>query len=254
MPHSTTCPLGSTTSTIDTSLTVPTSTSATITVTEPLPYWLVNVPRSEWPAECPDFLLNTTDKNKSILSVPDEEYKIDNWDRVKEIVTSNQIDRFQRVPSHLRKYLEWSVGIKKEYGSFVDYVVKERLGWGGEGGVVPKSTTPFENADDLKILYNDWPYGVEKGIVHLVVWTKFALEDDPATGDMTAESRQQIEDYVQKTFCSRVSAENVRWFKNWSSLKSVKAVEHFHVMLNQPDEAFLKEVTNGDVPLVENMQ
>lgn len=66
-------------------------------------------------------------------------------------------------------------------------------------------------ADDLKILYNDWPYGVEKGIVHLVVWTKFALEDDPETGDMTAKSRQEIDDYVQKTFCSRVSPENVGW-------------------------------------------
>ena len=32
----------------------------------------------------------------------------------------------------------------------------------------------------MRILYNDWPYGLVDGIVHLVVWTKFDLEDDPA--------------------------------------------------------------------------
>jgi hypothetical protein len=33
----------------------------------------------------------------------------------------------------------------------------------------------------------------------------------------------------------------------------VKAVEHFHVMLYKPDQAFLKEITNGDVPIVETV-
>ena len=39
------------------------------------------------------------------------------------------------------------------------------------------------------------------------------------------------------------------WFKNWASLKSIHAVEHFHVMLFDPDPEFIKEVTNGDRPL-----
>lgn len=64
-------------------------------------------------------------------------------------------------------------------------------------------------ADDLKILYNDWPYGVEKGIVHLVVWTKFELDEDPVTGDLTDAMRKQIDDFVRKTFCSRVPPERV---------------------------------------------
>lgn len=41
------------------------------------------------------------------------------------------------------------------------------------------------------------------------------------------------------------------WFRNWRSLKSVRAVEHFHVMLYDPDPAFVKEITKGDVPLCE---
>lgn len=41
----------------------------------------------------------------------------------------------------------------------------------------------------------------------------------------------------------------VIWFKNWKSLKSVQAVEHFHVMLFDPDDGFVQRITGGDVPL-----
>ena len=43
---------------------------------------------------------------------------------------TNRIDRFQRVPSDLRRYLEYTAQIKAEYGSVMRFVVKERLGWG----------------------------------------------------------------------------------------------------------------------------
>lgn len=106
---------------------------------------------------------------------------------------------------------------------------------------------------DIKILYNDWPYGIDTDIVHLVVWVKFELEDDAMTGDLTTKQRQQIDEYVDKTFCSRVQPENVIWFRNWASLKSISAVEHFHVMLNHPPKAFLDEITQGDMPMMEKL-
>jgi hypothetical protein len=85
--------------------------------------------------------------------------------------------------------------------------------------------------------------------VHLVIWTKFELEDDPVTGRSTKESQEEIEAYVQKTFALKVK--ELVWFKNWKSLKSVHAVEHFHVMLYKPDAEFLREITNGDVAMTE---
>lgn len=45
----------------------------------------------------------------------------------------------------------------------------------------------------------------------------------------------------------------VIWFKNWRSLKSIHAVEHFHVMLYDPDADFVREITDGDVPLSEKV-
>lgn len=120
---------------------------------------------------------------------------------------------------------------------------------------------------DIKILYNDWPYGIDERIVHLVVWTKFDLPDDPDTKELTTAMRQDIDAYVDRTFRQAVPEENVSqiaiadshelpltkvkviWFKNWKALKSIHSVEHFHVMLFDPDPAFVKEVTHGDVPL-----
>lgn len=130
--------------------------------------------------------------------------------------------------------------------------------------------------DDIKIIYNDWPYGIDKSIVHLCVWTKFPLdvdEEDP-NGDLTPEMRAKIDAYVEKTFGSRVPAENVSysalvpklrllfplrvvglltawkiiWFKNWAKLKSIHSMEHFHVMMKDPDVEFVREITKGDSP------
>ncbi|KAJ5232139.1 hypothetical protein N7468_005095 [Penicillium chermesinum] len=134
------------------------------------------------------------------------------------------------------------------------FILKERLGWAdGENAVLKPRGAPFEFDEDIRILYNDWPYGVDTDIIHLVVWTKFELPDDPATGMLTAEAHQAIEQYVQRTFGSRMAAEDLVWFKNWKSLKSVQAVEHFHVMLHQPDMEFVKEITGGDVPLIDQV-
>ncbi len=111
---------------------------------------------------------------------------------------------------------------------------------------------------DITILYNDWPYGIDPKIKHLVVWTKFELETAPVSssdpvGDLTPEARQAINDFVDRTFVSVCGRDNVIWFKNWSSLKSIHAVEHFHVMLCDPDEDFVRDITHEDIPLAEKV-
>lgn len=51
-----------------------------------LPYWLVNVPRKDWPSECPPYLIDLSDKDKVILATRDEDYRDLTWNEVKEVV------------------------------------------------------------------------------------------------------------------------------------------------------------------------
>lgn len=121
---------------------------------------------------------------------------------------------FHRVPSDLRKYRQYTHKLIKEYGSILNFIVRERLHWPD----LKQKGAPFEYPEDIKILYNDWPYGVDDKIIHLVIWTKFILEEDPVTGDLTIKARKEIDDFVNKTFRSRVKPENVRIHSKTSAL------------------------------------
>jgi len=174
--------------------------------TSTLPYWQINVPASQRKEQCPEYLADLKDKDIGILSTPDNEYHVLTWPEVQKIISDNRIDFFQRVPSDLRRYLEYNFMLKKQYGSVMNFVLSKRLQWTEP---ITAAGKPFEKDQDLKILWNDWPYGIDLKIVHLVVWTKFELEDDEKTGDLTEEARAEIEGWVGRTFGDRLGRENV---------------------------------------------
>lgn len=72
--------------------------------------------------------------------------------------------------------------------------------------------------DDIKILLNDWPYGIDPKIVHLVVWVKFDLAEDPGTGDLTPEAREQINHFVNTTFRDIKNPDHVSHYKHALSM------------------------------------
>ena len=51
------------------------------------PYWVVNLPREQWPETCPDFLLHADARDRKILSTHDEDYTIRSWAEVKDIAS-----------------------------------------------------------------------------------------------------------------------------------------------------------------------
>jgi hypothetical protein len=171
-----------------------------------LPYWLVNVPVNERPDSCPAYLQNLSKKDIEIISTPDSQYHVLTWPEVREIIAANRLDLFQRVPSELRRYLAYNWEIKQQYGSVMQFVLSKKLGWQHP---VKAEGPPFKSATDLKVKWNDWPYGIDEKIVHLVVWTKFDLEEDPVTGDLTDTARKEINDYVKRKFSNKVKEENV---------------------------------------------
>ncbi|KAK5989125.1 N-acetylglucosamine-induced protein 1 [Cladobotryum mycophilum] len=164
-----------------------------------------------------------TDINKWVLSQTDEEYVSHDWENLKEIIESNDLSILKRKPSDLRRYIKWSTETKAQYG-----------------------TAP----SDYKILLNDWPYGLAPGITHIVVWSRTLIPTESVVGDLTPESRVLIEDFVKKHFVDTLGPngkDQVLWFKNWVSLQSVRALEHFHVLVRDVDDDTLERWT-GERP------
>lgn len=172
-----------------------------------VPFWHVNVPEAQRTASCPDFLARLSDKDRRIIATPDADYRIQSWNDVRQVVRDNRLELFQRVPSELRRYKAFTWRLARDYGSVPEFILRQRLGW--ETPVRPRGNRPFQCADDFKILYNDWPYGIDPRIVHLVVWTKFPLEEDPQTEDLTDEARRQIGEFMEDTFFKDVSESQV---------------------------------------------
>ncbi|PHH53355.1 N-acetylglucosamine-induced protein 1 [Ceratocystis fimbriata CBS 114723] len=217
---------------------------------DPTAWWNMNIPTTEHTVAVPIDLAGCSERDAALIGADESGYAPLSWEQCRAIVAANDLEAFSRSPLELRRYRRAMYALAATHGSVASFLANERIGW-GEGEIKPHGTIPFETPEDYKIVYNDWPYGLDPRIVHLVVWTKFQLVEDPATGRLTALSAKQIDDFVGRTFRSRVPAENVIWFKNWSAIKSVQALEHFHVLMFEPDTDFIREITNGDRPLCE---
>lgn len=85
--------------------------------------------------------------------------------------------------------------------------------------------------------------------MHIVCWTKAPIATQPDSipaGDLTPESREIIDSYINRTFKQHLGKENVLWFKNWASIQSVRSVEHIHVLVRGASEEFLKSVIGAE--------
>lgn len=147
--------------------------------------------------------------------------------------------------------MQWTRETKAEYGSMTQYILINRLpkSW-GQPPFTPASPTPLADASDYKVLLNDWPYGLEPNITHIVVWTRTLIPTDSETGDLTATSRAQVEDFVKSYFVDTLGPGGegrVLWFKNWVALQSVRSLEHFHVLVRDVDDDTLERWT-GERP------
>ena len=96
-----------------------------------LPFWNVNVPDHLQTEECPPYLQYalSNPKDQEILATPDRNYHRQTWPEVCQIIKDNRLDLFQRVPSDLRRYREYNAKTVEQWGSVMEFVVKERLGW-----------------------------------------------------------------------------------------------------------------------------
>lgn len=200
------------------------------------------------PRENPPFALTAIDWHQLTLS--DAEFTPHSWVNLHHLISTNQLDELKRWPSSLRAYLAWTAHVKEKYGSVMVYLLQQRLFWDpieDETGALRfdvRSTTPFMECEDYKILRNDWSYAFDSGIRHIVVWLKQRLPVD-AEGALNEEGRRLVNDFVDKKFRRKAGEETegskIIWFKNTTNLQSVRSIEHLHVLVRDVNEEVLKQ-------------
>ncbi|ESA43306.1 hypothetical protein GE21DRAFT_4516 [Neurospora crassa] len=185
--------------------------------------------------------------DKWVLSQTDEQFKYHSWAELRVLIQNNDLSVLKRKPSDLRRYMKWTAETKASYGSMTNYLLAHRLPktW-GVPPFTPVSDVPFAEPSDYCVLLNDWPYGFEPGITHMVVWTRTPIAVDDDKGDMTPESRKIVGDFVKQYFVDRLGPGGegkVLYFKNWVALQSVRALEHVHVLVKDVDPVLIGEWT-----------
>ncbi|KAI5953375.1 hypothetical protein KGF54_002747 [Candida jiufengensis] len=180
------------------------------------------------------------------------------WLEIKQIVNQNALELFARNEKQTEQYHIFKQNLKDSNTSINDHILNCELHW-KESDIrfqefsVPKQYSIkhpqdliFFNDSDIKILPNKFPYYFENGIMHLCIWSKLIIPNDPHSevGDISELTKKIIDRYLEKTFIENgVKPEDMVWFKNWTSLQSVRSISHIHVILNKNvDPVFIKKL------------
>jgi hypothetical protein len=201
-----------------------------------------------FPRDNPPFALTAIDWHQ--LSITDDQFTPHTWENLHHYISTNQLDELKRWPSFLKAYLAWTAHVKAKFGSATQYLLQQRLFWkplndSGAFQFELVNETPFADPADYAIIRNDWTYAVTPGISHIVVWSKKPLPVDEE-GALTTEGRKLVDDFVRREFRDKAGEKpgeegsKVQWFKNTTSLQSVRALEHVHVLVRGVEEDVLK--------------
>ena len=74
-----------------------------------IPYWRANVPREQWPTECPEFLLDLSERDRELVGRRDQDYHRLTWPEVKNVIGSTQPVMLGHTDLHSKRRIESTV-------------------------------------------------------------------------------------------------------------------------------------------------
>ncbi|QLL32591.1 hypothetical protein HG536_0D01130 [Torulaspora globosa] len=177
------------------------------------------------------------------------------WDQIKQLIASGQLDRLHRDDECARRYREHRRSLGKV--DLSTYVLR-KLQWSSE-------EIEFLNSDRYKtreqkieacfssrslysVTRNDFPYDFEPDVHHLLVWSKIGLPlygDDSNGAGQDPETRNRIDEFFRFNLEERlqVSKADYCWFVNYSSLQSIRKISHVHLLVKTRD----RELVEGGI-------
>jgi len=148
---------------------------------------------------------------------PGEVLKPFSWEELVSAVSSNRLELLGRVPEKLQYYREQMAIIRLEFESIEDYLHHNVFGYSTTTSTNGKLMVvhPIKHKKIIVFRKNDFPYSLEEGIEHYLLWS---------TEELTIEEiEENIKNNIPKEskFC---------YFVNPPILRSVKTIHHAHVL------------------------
>ncbi|KAH3762525.1 hypothetical protein Pelo_5637 [Pelomyxa schiedti] len=154
------------------------------------------------------------------------------WDRLSEIVGAGKTELLGREPAAQTQYVESMRGLKGTWKSVDDFILVKHFGWTqrNAASTYPSpncgaATAPtavweahrppeYDESTFVRLSDNDYPYWVEDGIRHHVLWSGRHLSEV----EVDAELGRALG-----------PGHDVMWFENKGDRKSIKRLHHVQV-------------------------
>ena len=139
------------------------------------------------------------------------------WEEIKLLVTENRENELGRLPEDLASYLRKMEEFRKVYHTVGDSIMNREFGYVliEEGGL-KRAVIPESKEKIVRFSINDYPYALENGIFHSLIWSTHSL------------TREEIIEICERNKPSELF--DVLFFVNREEIKSVKNVYHAHVL------------------------
>ncbi|CAO3638881.1 unnamed protein product [Mucor fragilis] len=139
-----------------------------------------------------------------------DENQVFTWNEVYHYVSTNQIKSIHRNKQVQTVYNQWMKDTLNKYGSIENYLLSTKLHF-----------KPIEdkNRPPVIILPNDFPYSVEEGIKHILIWSQLPLSPS----------------YIEEILETNYGSKTYEWvyFVNPPEIQSVRKLPHVHVFMRQ---------------------
>jgi hypothetical protein len=145
------------------------------------------------------------------------------WDEIRSWVAHyhsssdpQRLYNFYRHPDMVVKYAEHKKNVLKQYGSMRDFIAHRYFGLQPRLNNDRKLQVNMESMPEKKVVMcaNDYPYCLEEGVQHDVIWSSYALNAE--------EIRHHIANHLPDR--------DFVWFVNPVANQSVPGLWHAHVM------------------------
>ncbi|KAG0665452.1 hypothetical protein C6P45_000449 [Maudiozyma exigua] len=178
------------------------------------------------------------------------------WDDIKEYISTGELYKLRRSKEETVRYRAHKQELKDKDISIIDSVLG-KLNWTLDNleeinaKIYPtdddKLKASFSKKDLFKLLPNDFPYMFQPNIIHLLVWSKVRLPIYPndhtevsmekhndVLPKMNPEMEQRINVFLETSLGKKLGLkprEDYVWFINYSSLQSIRAISHIHLLV-----------------------